>query len=154
MITRADIFVRIATQGLIGFGIAPGTVATMMMIPMVYFLGNLGLPLVYHVLLCGVFVLCGAYVVQRALPVFNYCDSSAIVLDEMVAFLLVFLAIPVNAFTIILGFGLFRLLDIIKPFGITYFEKLPGCLGVMADDIAAACLSNLILHFFVYMGVL
>jgi len=151
---RADIYVRIATQGLVGFGTAPGTMATLMMIPMVYFLGSLGLSSLYYMILCALFFVCGTYVVSRALPTFNNYDASAIVLDEMVCFLFVFVSVPITVRTLIVGFGLFRVLDIIKPFGIHYLEKMPGVCGVMIDDLAAAFMSNIILHIFLYMSVL
>ena len=102
--SKASICVRVATQGLVGFGVAPGTVATLMMIPMVYFLGNLGLPILYYILLCMLFFVCGAYVVWHALPAFNNYDASAIVLDEMVCFLFVFIGVPIRALSLIIGF--------------------------------------------------
>ena len=100
------------------------------------------------------FFVCGSYVVWRALPVFIYYVASAIVLDEMVCFLFVFIGVPVTALSLIVGFGLFRVLDIIKPFGIHYLEKMPGVYGVMADDLVASLVSNVILHALLYARVL
>jgi phosphatidylglycerophosphatase A len=37
-----------------------------------------------------------------------------------------------------LGFSLFRLFDILKPFGIRKLESIPGGFGIVADDLAAA----------------
>ncbi len=151
---KADIFVRIATQGLVGFGAAPGTVATLMMVPLVYFLGNLGLPTSYYVLLCVLFLLGGAYIIYRALPAFNNYDPAAIVIDEMVCFLFVFIGVSVTMPTLIIGVGLFRFFDIVKPVGIAYLEELPGVYGVLCDDLAAALFSNVILHVLIYAHVL
>jgi len=47
---------------------------------------------------------------------------------------------------ILLGFLLFRLFDITKPFGIKALEKLPGGFGIVLDDVMAAIYANLILH--------
>lgn len=51
-----------------------------------------------------------------------------------------------------LGFALFRLLDILKPFPINHLEKLKGGWGIMMDDILAGGMSLFILlairHFF------
>ncbi len=45
------------------------------------------------------------------------------------------------------GFCLFRVLDIFKPFPIGYLDrKISGGMGVMADDIAAGVIANLILQ--------
>ncbi len=42
----------------------------------------------------------------------------------------------------LLGFALFRVLDIAKPWPIRRLEGLPGGLGVAADDVAAGLLGN------------
>jgi len=42
--------------------------------------------------------------------------------------------------------GLFRILDIVKPFPVRNSETLPGGVGIMADDIVAGLLANLILR--------
>jgi len=47
---------------------------------------------------------------------------------------------------ILLGFLLFRLFDITKPFGIKALEKLPGGFGIVLDDVMAAIYANLVLH--------
>jgi phosphatidylglycerophosphatase A len=44
------------------------------------------------------------------------------------------------------GFGLFRLFDILKPFGISRLQSLPGGWGVVADDLAAALAACATLH--------
>jgi len=68
-------------------------------------------------------------------------DSSRIVIDEVVGQMITFgIAAgryPLSAFHILLGFGLFRLFDIVKPFPIRRFERFKGGLGVIADDVAA-----------------
>ncbi len=151
---KADIFVRIATQGLVGFGTAPGTMATLMVTPLVYFLGSLGLPTQYYLLLCILFLLCGAYVIYRALPAFDNYDPAAIVIDEMVCFLFVFIGVSVTMPSLIIGFGLFRFFDIVKPFGIAWLEEFHGVQGVIYDDLAAAVLSNIILRALMYAHVL
>ena len=88
-------------------------------------------------------------------------DPGMIVLDEFVAVPLVFIGMggyegliaqhggwPV----LLLGFLLFRIFDILKPFGISRLQNLPGGLGCVADDLAAGLAScvvlHLILHFF------
>jgi len=149
---KADIFVRIATQGLVGFGVAPGTVATLMMVPLVWFLGELGLSTHFYFLVCMLFLFSGVQIVHRALPSFDNYDPSAIVIDEMVCFLFVFVGIPMTLPVLIIGFGLFRFFDIVKPFGIAYLEQLPGVCGVMQDDLAAALASNVILFCLIRFG--
>jgi phosphatidylglycerophosphatase A len=79
-------------------------------------------------------------------------DPGKIVLDEVVAIPLCFLgwrtllgAAP--AWVLLLaGFLLFRLFDIVKPFGISGLQRLPAGWGVVADDFAAALAACATLH--------
>src|SRR5687768_11575505 len=79
-------------------------------------------------------------------------DPGAIVLDEVVAIPLCFLGwrtLPVMApaWAIFLaGFALFRLFDIVKPFGIGRLQALRAGWGVVADDLAAAVAACATLH--------
>jgi len=79
-------------------------------------------------------------------------DPGSVIMDEFAAMPIVFLglATPVSLYwwigQLLLGFLLFRLFDILKPFGISKIQDLPGGLGIMADDIAAALVSCIILH--------
>lgn len=43
----------------------------------------------------------------------------------------------------IAGFFLFRLFDVAKPWPVKNFEELPGGVGIMADDVAAACYATI-----------
>ncbi|PLX70664.1 MAG: phosphatidylglycerophosphatase A [Denitrovibrio sp.] len=64
-------------------------------------------------------------------------DASEVVIDEIAAYYMIFLFFPVNTFTLVMGFILFRIFDILKPYPIKNFEKLDGGVGVMMDDIIA-----------------
>jgi phosphatidylglycerophosphatase A len=74
-------------------------------------------------------------------------DPSEIVVDEVagqaLALLLLHLALPAGASPILrwglvaAAFGLFRLLDVVKPGPIDRVQSLPGGWGVMADDLLA-----------------
>lgn len=81
-------------------------------------------------------------------------DPGQIVLDEAVAIPWIFLGMGglimdaggMAWLWFLAGFGLFRLFDILKPFGIARLQKLPGGLGVVADDLAAAIAANLVMR--------
>ncbi len=80
-------------------------------------------------------------------------DPGEIVLDELVAVPLCFLALRPwmeaggNVWAWILaGFVLFRIFDIAKPLGIGRLQRMPGGVGVVADDVAAALATALLLH--------
>lgn len=68
-------------------------------------------------------------------------DASEVVIDEIAAYYMIFLFFPVNLFSIIAGFILFRIFDIWKPWPIKKFETLEGGIGVMMDDIIAGIYS-------------
>ena len=68
-------------------------------------------------------------------------DAQRIVIDEVVGQMITFgLAAgryQLSAFYVALGFGLFRLFDIVKPFPIRHLERIKGGLGVISDDVGA-----------------
>lgn len=88
-------------------------------------------------------------------------DPGEVILDEFIAVPLCFVGLQgaINAlgpwaWTVMLGgFGLFRLFDIAKPFGIRKLQNLPGGLGVVADDLAAALATCLLLHAVIWLAV-
>jgi len=86
-------------------------------------------------------------------------DPGRIVLDEAVAVPMIFLGLAPAIMAaggwawvwFLSGFALFRLFDIAKPLGIARLQQLPGGLGVVADDIAAAIVVNLILRLSMWL---
>ena len=64
-------------------------------------------------------------------------DPGAVVFDEIAAFSVLFLFVPFTLWTAVAGFVLFRLFDIWKPWPARRLERLPGGLGIMADDFVA-----------------
>lgn len=141
---------QIATQGIIGYGQAPGTVATIMSMPLVYFLRQMYMPeWLYALIVIGFF--CGSLlIVHKALCLFNEIDPSEIVIDEMIGFLCAFIALPFSWPLLLASFIIFRLIDIFKLFGISYIEQLHGAWGIMLDDVAAGLLTNLFLQLIFY----
>jgi phosphatidylglycerophosphatase A len=60
--------------------------------------------------------------------------------------------LPVNMTGAIVGFLIFRVLDVVKPWPSAGFEKLPGGLGVMADDGMAALYGNLLMRGLIWVA--
>ena len=78
---------------------------------------------------------------------FGGVDPGPIVLDEVVGMLITLALLPPVTLTgAIVGFLVFRVLDVVKPWPSNGFEKLPGGLGVMADDGMAAVYGNLVMR--------
>jgi phosphatidylglycerophosphatase A len=133
-----------------GFGvgyspIAPGTVGSLIAIPIYYFLSEIPSPL-YEITLIGFFFL-SVWTSENAEIFFGKKDDRRIVIDEIVGFLISMLWVPKTLSFIIIGFFLFRFFDILKPFPIRRLErKLKGGFGVVLDDVAAGVYTNIILR--------
>lgn len=76
-------------------------------------------------------------------------DPSKVVVDELAGMWISLFLIPVNNLNLILGFFIFRLLDIFKPLGVRKGEDLPGGFGIMADDVIAGIYTNLALQLLI-----
>jgi phosphatidylglycerophosphatase A len=86
-------------------------------------------------------------------------DPGMIVLDECIAMPLVFFGMGGSAGLVgehggwpvlLAGFILFRIFDILKPFGIARLQNLPGGIGCVVDDLAAALAACCCLHLVLY----
>ncbi|HNW99874.1 MAG TPA: phosphatidylglycerophosphatase A [Candidatus Cloacimonadota bacterium] len=78
-------------------------------------------------------------------------DSPKIVLDEVCGMFLSVLFLPRTWMLYIYAFLLFRALDITKPFPIKQIQKLPGGWGIVADDLAAGLITNLLLQLILHV---
>ena len=81
----------------------------------------------------------------------NKKDPRTIVIDEALGQLLVLFRLNPTWFPLLIGFGLFRFFDIIKPFPIKKAEKFPKGWGIMIDDILAAIYAGIILNLYLYL---
>jgi phosphatidylglycerophosphatase A len=87
----------------------------------------------------------GVWASDRAARHFAREDPGPVVIDEVAGQLLTLIAAGGSPVTLVLGFLLFRGLDIVKPWPAGRFEDLPGGLGIMADDLMAGFYGRLIL---------
>ena len=78
-------------------------------------------------------------------------DPGLVVIDEFVGQWLALFCLPRAIAIYIIGFALFRLFDIWKPFPVNRIQSLPGGWGIMLDDVLAAIYTNLCLHLFVFI---
>lgn len=78
---------------------------------------------------------------------FDTHDDKHVVIDEVVGFLITMTWLPVTWQSFVGGFLLFRLFDIWKPVPIRNIDqKIKGGLGVVADDVVAGIVANIILQ--------
>ncbi|MFC1515920.1 phosphatidylglycerophosphatase A [Thermodesulfobacteriota bacterium] len=125
--------------------VAPGTFGSLLGLPLCFFLSGIDLPAA--ILLSVLFMLFAIWIAHAAEKILMEKDPGCIVIDEIAGILVVFLGLPYNIFTVIAGFVIFRMFDILKPFPIRFLEiKLPGGAGIVMDDILAGIYSNLVLR--------
>ena len=78
----------------------------------------------------------------------NIKDPGFIVIDETAGQAITLLAAGTNLWLYLIGFALFRLLDISKPWPVGWADKnVKGGLGIMLDDILAGIIGGVILYF-------
>jgi phosphatidylglycerophosphatase A len=137
----------ISTGFYIGYSpVAPGTVGSLLGVVIYLYLSNFGL---VYLFTCLFLVIIGFLVSGKAEKIYNEKDCGKIVIDEIAAMCMVYIALPKNMWIVIAGFLLFRIFDIMKPYPIKNAEKLKGSSGIMLDDIIAAVYANLILQVMV-----
>ncbi len=73
-------------------------------------------------------------------------DPSCIVIDEVAGVMIAFFMLPLTPAVLWITFFLFRAFDMFKIYPAGKFEKLPGSIGIMADDIVAGLYANIIMH--------
>ncbi len=97
-------------------------------------------------LIVGLFVI-GIKAATRMETLTGRKDPGIVVVDEVVGQLITFLFIPFEMgwWTVIVGFFLFRLFDIWKPYPIRRLESLESGLGIMADDVLAGAYAATVL---------
>ena len=81
---------------------------------------------------------------------FGRTDPGQVVIDEVMGMLITLFLNPVGWTGALVGFLLFRVFDVIKPYPANRLEQLHGGIGVMADDAMAAVYANLVLRAALY----
>jgi len=134
----------IATCFYIGYlPLMPGTWASLAGVGVYYIFRNHPF---YFAILTFFLLLLGILISTKAEKEIGKKDPAEIVIDEFSSQMLVFAFMPFNMITVILGFILFRVLDIFKLPPIKKLQHLPGGWGIMLDDVACAIAVNLILR--------
>ena len=147
--TKLAVF--IATVGYCGyFPVAPGTMGSAAGLVFYLLVWWTQSPIVEVALIVSLFAL-GVWAGSTSERYFGGIDPGPIVLDEVVGMLITLAFIPVGLSGAIVGFVLFRIFDVIKPFPANRLEALHGGLGVMADDAMAAVYANVSLRILMWL---
>ena len=129
---------------------APGTFGTLAGLPLCFLVSlcplGLGVMLIMAVIGLAVWL---AHVSEKLL---GQKDPGCIVIDEIAGMLVTLAGLPFTFLTAVLGFVLFRILDIFKPFPICLLEqKTPGGAGIVIDDLVAGVIANITLRIILYL---
>jgi len=135
---------------------APGTFGSMVGVGVYALMAALPLPL-YLVLTALMFAL-GIPLCGRTARALGVHDHPAIVWDEVAAMPVALLSAGGDWRWMLVGFALFRLFDIWKPWPIRWADRrIHGGLGIMLDDLGAALLAAAALvacQYFAYFQAL
>jgi len=127
---------------------APGTWGSLVGLLLFFILHTLSFPL-YLATVAGLFVV-GSFAAGEAEKILDNRDPGVVVIDEIVGMLITMIAVPATPLAMALGFILFRIFDIVKPFPVNFFDqRFHGGLGIMLDDVMAGIYSLIILQLLV-----
>jgi phosphatidylglycerophosphatase A len=141
--------VWIATSGPAGYApIAPGTAGSAVGVLLYLVIAKWALPA--QIAFVVVLAIVGFWASAVASRHFQHSDPSFVVIDEVAGQVVTLVGLGLDWSTILLGFLLFRVLDIIKPWPAGQLERLHGGAGIMADDLMAALYGQLILRLAIY----
>ncbi len=140
-----------ATGGLIGFSPkAPGTFGSLAALPLCLMIALMrhSHALLFILALVGL----STWIAHAAEQLIGQKDPKQVVVDEICGMSVTLFALPFTPVFIIGGFALFRVFDILKPFPIRWVDKrVPGGMGIMADDILAGIFANMMLRLGVFL---
>lgn len=125
--------------------IAPGTAGSALAVALLWWMGQI--PALALIGLSVALLVIGIWSAGEACQVLRKDDASQIVIDEIVGVFITMIGIPLTPYWLVVGFCVFRVLDIVKPPPAKYCDtKIHGGVGVMLDDVVAGIYGNILLH--------
>jgi phosphatidylglycerophosphatase A len=117
---------------------APGSWASLSALPLAWLLMLAGGPWLLLAATLAVFV-AGIWAAERYMAAVGIHDPTAIVVDEIAGQWLTLAIAPLDPLAYAIGFFLFRVFDVLKPWPVSWLDRrVGGGFGVMIDDIGAA----------------
>ena len=131
--------------------LAPGTLGSLIGLPLCFLLAGIQLP--PAIILAVLFIGFAVWIAHAAEKTLKKKDPGCIVIDEVAGMVVTLIGLPFNLTTAVIGFIIFRILDILKPFPIRTLDKrLPGGIGIVADDVVAGIFANIFIRIFFYIS--
>ena len=127
--------------------VAPGTVGSLLGVALAWL--TVDMPLVARIGVAIALFVAGIWICGTSARKLGAHDHGGIVWDEICGMYVTLLVAPPQLVVWIVGFGLFRAFDIVKPWPIRDLDhRLGGGLGIMLDDLVAALYAALLLAFY------
>ena len=134
-----------ATAGGAGYApLAPGTFGSL--VGLVIYLTTRHSPVAWQLGLLGAITVIGVWAATVAERHFGEEDPGPVVVDEVAGQMATLVLTGVGVTGALVGFGLFRVLDVVKPRPVDRLERLPRGYGIMGDDLMAGLYGNLLLQ--------
>ena len=122
---------------------APGTMGSLAILLPLYFLGQMNPPFFLFIPFLTVLCVISWYIIERVQTRLNTHDPKWIVIDEVVGLWITTLFIQNNSFLhYFVCFVWFRVFDILKPWPVSYFDRLESAFGTLFDDVVAGLLAG------------
>ena len=125
----------------------PGTLASFLSLFIIWMLKtnlNIHIVLIFYII-CLIF---SFFVVSQSLKIIKTKDPKQIVIDEYIGQYTTLIFLPNELKFYVVGFILFRIFDIFKPFPINIIDRRDDTLGVIFDDILSGCFAGIIIYIF------
>ncbi len=130
---------------------APGTWGSLAALVPWFFMRNM--PLQSYLGLVAILFIVGCMLAGSAEKILDQADAGPIVIDEFVGMFVALIAAPSHPAAWIMGFLLFRLFDVWKPFPCSWFDQhIHGGFGIMMDDVLAGLYALAALQFLWQLG--
>ncbi len=130
---------------------APGTLGSLIGLALCFLLAGIQLP--PAIILAVLFIGFAVWIAHAAEKTLKKKDPGCIVIDEVAGMVVTLIGLPFNLTTAVIGFIIFRIMDILKPFPIRTLDKrLAGGIGIVADDVVAGIFANIILRVLLYIS--
>src|SRR5262245_52542740 len=143
LVSRAALL--LATAGGAGYSpVVPGTAGSL--VGVLTFWGLCRLPVAVQVGATALLFAVGVAASTRAARIAGRKDPGIVVVDEVAGQWATFLFLPFTLGTALVGFLLFRVMDVLKPWPARDLEGLPDGYGIMADDLMAGIYANLLVR--------
>lgn len=128
----------------------PGTMGTVVAVAIYLLVPTMDWK-IYLGIIIGAFLI-GIFLCETTAKALNVHDHPGIVWDEIVGYFITMFMVPKEWLWILIGFVLFRLFDIWKPWPIAVADKrLKGGFGIMFDDVIAAIFALIIIQIILYL---